>query len=57
MNELEKALASEDNHELDFYLESVSTEQFRAELEEIKRKASEEKEATRKLDEIISILK
>jgi hypothetical protein len=57
MNELEKALASEDSHELDFYLESVSTEQFRSDLQEIKRKASDETESTRKLAEIISILK
>lgn len=56
MNLLEKALANPDNEDLNSYLDIEPTAQIRRDVEEIKRKASDESEATRKLAAITAIL-
>lgn len=56
MNELEKVLNNTDNEELDWYLDSVPTNQVRADIEEIRRKASNEYEMTQKIEAIRKIL-
>lgn len=40
MNKLEEAILSASDDRLDFYLESMTTKEVRADIEEIKRKAA-----------------
>ena len=56
MNELEKALITQSDSDLDFYLDSSPTAQIRIDIEEIKRKAADGTDATRKISAIKSIL-
>ena len=56
MNELEKALRYANNDEFDFYLELTSTESIRRDIEEIRRKAADQSDATRKIAAIKRIL-
>ena len=56
MNELEKALRYANNDEFDFYLELTSTESIRRDIEEIRREAADQSDATRKIDAIKSML-
>ena len=56
MNELEKALITESDSELDDYLELRPTAQIRFDIEDIKRKASAPSAATRKIAAIQKII-
>jgi hypothetical protein len=57
MNELEKSLMPPFDGELEFYFETVTPEAFRRHIHEIKLKAADETDATRKIEAIKQILK
>lgn len=57
MNELEKALMSKENLDLDSYLDMTPTVQVRKDIEDIKQAASDLSEATKKLKAISDIIK
>ena len=56
MNELEKALITQKDSDLDYYLDASPTAQIRIDIEEIKRKAADGTDATSKIAAIKSIL-
>ena len=56
MNELEKAILTQSNSDLDAYIDFTPTAQIRADIEDIKRKAANETTATSKIASIREIL-
>jgi hypothetical protein len=56
MNKLEKSLMNPFDDDLEFYFETVTPEAFRRHIHEIKLKAADETDATRKIEAIKQIL-
>jgi hypothetical protein len=56
MNELEKALITQSDSDLDAYLDFSPTAKIRADIEDIKQKAADGTDATRKIAAIQKIL-